>query len=270
MFLYKARIDAQIKRKYDQEMKLESEAYEILREAGQRNLKKSIEKAIRHLGRIDSEFQSADEFLRDLNSLGLTGGFGDVDQIVENIYTPFNDRLWIESQLQNAETIDDLEEILDYEDPGEGGFYDNLGVRGEQDHLVRQKLWKQDPGFVYSPIEWVDNASASPLRHSQHTHALSRYETPLVMKWEGLDPEAMYRIKVVYNGPFDIKIKCMTDEGIVIHDYIPKTKSEIMIYPVPVEATKDGMLELIWTQDAENNILRGVSVSEIWLQKEIL
>ena len=222
MMLYKARIDAQIKRKYDLEMQLESEAYKILENAGNTGIETAISQAKATLARIDSQFQTKEEFLHEISELGLTGKFGDLDEIADNIYTSFNDRYWIEKQLTKVKTIEDIQQIIHYEDSGEGGFYDNLGVEGKQPHLYRQISWQEDPGFVHSPIEWVDNAANSGFRHSQHTHALSRHETPLVMRWEGLEKEA----------------------------------------------TSDGTLQLHWTQDAdEENMYRGVSVSEIWLTK---
>jgi hypothetical protein len=156
---------------------------------------------------------------------------------------------------------------VNYENPGPGGFYDNLGVEGEQPHLFRQKSWAEDPGFVYSPIEWVDNKTNSDNRHSQHTHMLSRYNTPLMMRWENLDPNSEYEIMPVYNGPFDIKIKCEADQGILIHDFIEKTGSHINRFPIPAAAIKNGQLHLQWTQDP-TTLKRGVSLSEVWLVKK--
>ncbi|GAH36875.1 unnamed protein product, partial [marine sediment metagenome] len=145
------------------------------------------------------------------------------------------------------------------------GFYDNLGVVGEQPHLLRQKTWQQDPGFVYSPIEWLDHKPGSDRRHSQLTHATCRYGTPLLMRWEGLDRRAAYHINVVYRGPFGPQFTCKTDDGHLIHASRGNTDSTPVSYSIPQAATSDGVLGLQWQL---TNQVRGVSVTEIWLIKQ--
>ncbi len=97
----------------------------------------------------------------------------------------------------------DIDEILNWEDPGPGGFYDNLGVEGKQPHLVRQMQGKDDPGFVHSPIEYNFWDPDSWYRQSMLVCAITRYDTPLLMRYEGLDPAARYQLKILYTGPFD-------------------------------------------------------------------
>jgi len=267
MFLYKARIDAQIKRKYDAEMQAQKEVYEIISGSKETDIKTITDKVKQVFTKPDNEFQSQVDFLKELEAIGLTGKFGDINEIAENIYTPFNDKLWIISQLEQATKQEDLLKIVYYEKPGADCFYDNLGVEGEQPHLVRQKSWKTDPGFVYSPIEWVDEKTNTDKRHSQNTHMLSRYNTPLIMRWDGLDADSQYEIKPVYNGPFDIKIKCETSDGLLIHDFIEKTGEQINTFAIPPAAVHNGTLQIHWTQDKET-LKRGVSLSEIWLVKK--
>jgi hypothetical protein len=265
MFLYKAFLDAQVKRKYDAEMKCEEQAYEALKRARKTGVAKALSNARTALAKIDTEFQPKEAFKQELESWGLSDKFGDLNDVVYNIYTPLSDRKWIESQLEDAGSVDDIEKIINYEDPGPGGFYDNLGVAGEQPHLVRQKTWQEDPGFVYSPIEWVDSKAGSDLRHSQLTHAVCRYSTPLLMRWEELDPAATYHIDVVYRGPFDPQFTCKTDDGLLVHGVRGNTESEPVSYSIPPAATRDGVLGLQWQLANE---VRGVSVTEIWLMKD--
>jgi hypothetical protein len=264
LFLYKAFLDAQIKRKYDAEIKYEDQAYRALKRAKKTGVAKALSDARTALARIDTEFQSKAAFKQELESWGLSDKFGDFNDVLDNIYMPLSDRRWIESQLQSVTSVGDIEKIINYEDPGPGGFYDNLGVAGEQPHLVRQKTWDQDPGFVYSPIEWVDSKPGSDRRHSQLTHAVCRYSTPLLMRWELLDSAATYHIKVVYRGPFGPQFTCKTDDGLLVHGVRGSTESEPVKYNIPQAATTDGVLELQWEL---TNRVRGVSVTEIWLIK---
>jgi hypothetical protein len=260
MFLYKAFLDAQVKRKYDAEMRYEEQAYEALKRAEKTGVAKALSNARSALAK-----QSKEAFKQELESWGLSNKFGDLKKIVDNIYTPLSDRKWIEAQLEGVSTVEDIEKIINYEDAGPGGFYDNLGVAGEQPHLVRQKPWQEDPGFVYSPIEWVDSKAGSDRRHSQLTHAVCRYDTPLLMRWEELDSAATYHIKVVYRGPFGPQFTCTTDEGLLVHGVRGNTESEPVSYSIPPAATRDGVLGLEWQLA---NQVRGVSVTEIWLIKD--
>jgi len=265
LFLYKAFLDAQVKRKYDAEMQCERQAYEALKQAGTVGVATAVKNARAALAQIDKDFQTKAAFKQELQSCGLTDRLGDLDEVLDNIYSPLNDRKWLEKRLDGVTSIADIEKILNYEDPGPGGFYDNLGVAGEQPHLVRQKTWDQDPGFVHSPIEWVDHKPGSDRRHSQMTHATSRYDTPLLMRWEGLDAGATYHINVVYLGPFGPKFTCKTDDGRLIHGPRGNSDTTPVSYSVPPASTSDGVLELQWNL---TNEVRGVSVTEIWLTKD--
>lgn len=265
MFLYKAFIDAQVKRKYDAEMKYQRQAYKVLGEADKIGVAEAVNRARSSLAKIDTEFQSEEDFKKELKSWGLSEGFGELDEILDNIYSPLNDRRWLEARLDDVESLADISRIVDYEEAGPGGFYDNLGVAGEQPHLVRQKKWREDPGFVHSPIEWIDHKPGSKRRHSQMTHATCRYDTPLIMRWEGFDPEASYHIEVVYLGPFGPEFTCETNDGFVIHGPRGNTGTRPVSYSIPQASTSDGALELQWKLV---NRVRGVSVTEIWLKKD--
>lgn len=266
MFLCKARIDAQIKRKFDKETMLETEVYSLFRASSTKPIKQIQEETRNILERIEKEFQSKEEFLKELQDLGISNKYGDLNEVVNNIYTSFNDRYWISDELDKAKDYKDVINILNYKTVSDGEFYDDLGIKEEQNHLIKQQSWFNDPGFVYSPIDWVNTELDSKRKKSQLTHALTRYDTPLHMRWDKLDKKSNYIIKVVYNGPFGSKINCKTDDGILIHDFMHNPAKKIHIFSIPKSSTKDGILELHWTQD-KINITRGVSVSEIWLIK---
>lgn len=265
MFLTKAFIDAQVKRKYDAEMQYEQEAYEALQEADVVGVTTAVNNALAALAKIDTEFQSKADFKNEMLSWGLGAGYGDLDETLNSLYSSLTNRVWLEDRLASVSTLSDIDAVLNYEDAEPGGFYDNLGAQGKQPHLVRQMTWQEDPGFVHSPIEWNDHSPGSHLRQSQLCHATCRYDTPLLMRWEGLDPTATYHIEVVYLGPFGPKSMCETDDGYLIHGPRGNSGTTPVSYGIPSASTSDGVLQLQWQL---TNVVRGVSVTEIWLIKD--
>ena len=263
LLVNKAYVDDLIKRKYTAEMEYEAEAYEALRQAGTVGISTAIDNARSALSRVDREFQSREDFTQQLDAVGIAG-YDNLGDVLRDVYYGVNDRQWLEKRFNSVNSLEDIDEILNWEDPGPGGFYDNLGVDGKQPHLVRQKLWKDDPGFVYSPIEYNFWDADSEDRESMLTCAMTRYDTPLLMRYDGLDPTARYKLKMLYMGPFDSEMT-LDAEGHQIHGPRGETGPTPVFYPVPQAATSDGVLELKWELV---NIVRGPAVSELWLIKE--
>ena len=271
LFITRAYIDAQVVKKYSFENQLEIKAYEELKKASQDSVPEAIQNAKKQLARIDVEFISKEKMTEQMASLGLKR-YSDTNSTLDNLYHSLNNRQWLEVEFENILALDDkdkqlagINRIVNWEDPGPGGFYDNLGVVGKQPHLVRNKQWKDDPGFDYSPIEFNMHKPASPLRQSMLVSAFTRYNNPLVMRWKGLDKKAQYKMRVIYAGPFGPEMICETDEGLIVHSSIGNTGDEAVEYDIPVLATSDGILELRWKI---TNIVRGPSVSEIWIIKK--
>lgn len=130
-----------------------------------------------------------------------------------------------------------IDTIVNWEDPGPGGFYDNLGAVGEFSHVVYQRSREEAPSGNHTargkrefPNYKADLKTISAqgsqaeaanmvfkeevcaldqadlgrqeLRHSWQTQITTLYGTPLKMRYEGLDPNARYRLKVTYAGRF--------------------------------------------------------------------
>ncbi|MHC4213064.1 MAG: hypothetical protein ACYSWP_06795, partial [Planctomycetota bacterium] len=270
LHLYKAFIDAYIKRKYDLEIQLETQAYAKLKSANKTSVATAIKNARQILAKVDSQYPAKEQLKKELESWGLSR-FHELDKTLERLYYPLNDRRWLEAQFDKVLAIADtteqatrLDRIVNWEDAGPGGFYDNLGVEGEQPHLVRQKSWEQDPGFVHSPMEF--HRYDDEYRKSWMMTELARYDTPLLMRYAGLDKNAKYRLRVTYSGPFKPEMRLIADGRYEIHKPmgLPEQMRPIE-FEVPQGATSDGILELKWEL---TNVVRGSQVAEVWLIKE--
>ena len=191
---------------------------------------------------------------------------------------PLNDSLWLSKQFEAVLAMGDeesrrerIERILSWEDPGPGGFYDDLGNLTKQPHLVRQTTWREDPGFVNGPQEEhsksVDNATRRPedLRLSWLDQAQTLYGTPLKMRYDNLDPNARYMVRVTYAGRFRATMELWADGRHRIHGPLPQPDPIWPVeFDVPAEATKDGTLDLEWRLVSG----RGCQVAEVWLIKK--
>lgn len=188
--------------------------------------------------------------------------------VLDFLDVPLRNQEWIRARLNAAlqtnspDTVKAaIEEILRWEDPGPGGFYDDLGNPLKQPHLVRPKTWREDPGYVESVR--TDFAIPQPgYRQSWVHYAESLYGTPIVMKYTGLDPKARYFVRATYSGRYRPMMELWADDRYRVHGPEPTTvPPTIKEWPVPREATADGQLTLRWTRLSG----RGAQVSEVWL-----
>jgi len=173
---------------------------------------------------------------------------------------PLNNRLWLERRF--AETRGDpaeIDRILNWSDPGPGGFYDDLGDPARQPHLTR------GAASLEYRAQWP---------RSWWTYAESLYDDPLQMRYSGLDPAAQYRIRVVYAGDSPgRKIRLMAGAGlhpVEVHPLMLKPQPVRPVeFDIPRAATAAGELELSWYREAGlGGNGRGCQVAEVWLMKK--
>lgn len=197
---------------------------------------------------------------------------------LDTLEMPLNNRMWLFQtfavlKTQNPQDqIKGIQSILNWQNPGLGGFYDNLGIVNEQPHLLPGMGWKQDPLFLNSS----NNGFAEPfdpnnvLPYTWYSWAETYYDIPLELYYENLDSQVQYRVKVVYSGDaFDplSQLKLIADHTYQIHPYINKPLPIVPLeFPVPKEATSDGKLLLTWYPiPFRGGNGRACQVAEVWL-----
>jgi hypothetical protein len=160
----------------------------------------------------------------------------------------------------------------EWEDPGPGGYYDDLGDPARQPHLVREESYEQDPGHFRTPFSGFPRSywNYPDWRLSWHTVADIMYDAPIRLRYTGLDRRAQYKVRVVYGGEDNAgRVQRLVADK--IHELQPYTKlrgrlTERFEFPVPAAATSDGILELEWTrQPGLPGSGRGNQVAEVWL-----
>jgi hypothetical protein len=164
--------------------------------------------------------------------------------------------LWLERRFADSRTDPtETDSILNWTNPGPGGFYDDLGDPTRQPHLVRSSI-----SLEYRP-QWPK---------FWWTYAESFYDEPLQMRYTGLDPAAQYRTRVVYAGDSPgRKIRLMAG-ALEIHPLMLKPQPGRPVeFDIPHAATAQGELNLSWYREAGlGGNGRGCEVAEVWLIKK--
>jgi hypothetical protein len=284
--LYRAYHDAYVRDRLINETQLETEALSVLRRAPARGSTLAIDQAVELLDRSVTRPTSLDRRARagelaealfqsiqmQLSVPKYAAISEDRGATLDKIDLPLNNRVWLKQELAKARALGSevdrlkaIEAILNRTDPGPGGFYDDLGDPIRQPHLVRGPGFARDPAFLRSSIVGFGNRPDWPLAWCHNAQTL--YDEPLRMHYEGLDPQARYRIRVVYSGDtFRIRLSLKADE-LEVHPWLDKPDPvKPLEFDVPPAATSDGSVTFSWTvTPGRGGNGRGCQVAEVWL-----
>jgi hypothetical protein len=191
---------------------------------------------------------------------------------LDTVDVPLNNRVWLKARFaelrqttDEAERLKGIDAIVNWTDPGPGGFYDDLGNPTQQPHLVRGVGYAKDPAHLESSL--VGFSYRPAWRSSWWTHAESLVDAPLEMRYDSLDPAAQYKIRVVYAGDsLSTKIR-LSANGVEVHPLMAKPNPVRPVeFDIPKQATEKGTLELVWSREAGlGGNGRGTQVAEVWL-----
>ncbi|MBN1342398.1 MAG: hypothetical protein JXQ73_06945 [Phycisphaerae bacterium] len=196
---------------------------------------------------------------------------------LDTIDMPLNNRVWLEIRFAEIRRLSSerdrlvqLREIVNWTNPGPGGFYDDLGNLTRQPHLVRGLGFDKDPAYFQSSLVGFGARSMSYLKYpiSWWRNAESLQDAPLKMEYTNLDPTAQYKVRVVYAGDMpSVKIRMLADDRFEIHPLIRKpSPCKPLEFDIPAEATADGGLTLTWYRESGlGGNGRGCQVAEVWL-----
>jgi hypothetical protein len=167
-----------------------------------------------------------------------------------------------DARIRNAASM-----VIDYENPGAGGFYDNLGWPAEPEHLIHgSTLW----GFRPFP---------GPARFSHYNLAYSRGRSGrgVTLAYDHLDPSARYVIRISIRGrsgwqrgtskPPQLTEGLQAD-GQVLSDGFPVPVGEVTFqeFDLPAATTQDGKVEIALTASSE--AMPFTAALEVWLMQK--
>jgi hypothetical protein len=285
--LYRAYYDAYVRCRLLYETQLEDEAMAKLRQARSSGALLALDQAEKVLGRAlthrpaadwrarvfelaEALFQSIRMQLSVDRYQAISVGRG---ANLDTIDRPLNNRPWLVARFaeirqsdSEAERLRRIDAILNWTDPGPGGFYDDLGNPARQHHLVRGQGFSvtdgDDPAFFASPLTHFEDFPT--LRTSWKDQSMALYDAPLHLRYTGLDPQTRYRVRVVYGGG---PIRLTANDKWEVHPHLTKTYQPVE-FDVPAQATAAGTLDLRWYgQAGKGGPGRGCQVAEVWLMR---
>jgi len=199
---------------------------------------------------------------------------------------------WYKRQLQRAENAgsDEKRELLilitDYENPGEGGYYDNLGTFNHAPNVISG--YPYDHGQPYLG----EMLSEANLPNQRSMHFTQDEDQGVTLHYRDLDPEARYRIRFTFVRPWyqdryafrmNQKSQTIYADDLILADELelPLKMSDFFSFDIPPSVTRDG--EVIVRLERADNVARGdrvsieqwrnsggwgTLVSEVWLMKK--
>ena len=296
--LFRAYYDAYTRSRLVYETQLEDAAMARLRDAEKLGVRKAMTEAESILDRAVKEPVSGDlrarvfelseglfQSIRMQLSVPRYQAIGvDRGAALDTIDYPLNNRLWLKENFERigrlkteGERLRELGKVLNWSDPGPGGFYDDTGNISRQPHVVRGLPFAQDPASLRSSkvgfeegdvVDEPDEKPDGAMRFSWYDHAESLVDQPLRMRYTDLDPSARYRLRVMYVGDAPKRlIRLMANDRFEIHPLMQKPFPYRPVeFEVPIEATRGGVLELSWYREKGlGGNGRGCQVSEVWL-----
>jgi hypothetical protein len=193
---------------------------------------------------------------------------------LDGIDLGLNNRAWLKAQFAeirrmvgDSERLAAIDRILNWTNPGPGGFYDDLGDMTQQPRLLAGEGFEKDPEFRRTAL--MGSGPLIPdsgVRISWFNQAEVMWDGALRMRYPDLDPQARYRLRVVYGGD-RVSIGLRANGGIEIHPHRDKpAEMRPEEFDIPHDATRGGTLLLEWTrQPGAGGAGRGAQVAEVWL-----
>lgn len=257
----RSKYDAFIRRRVVYERGLEEQVNHTLSKAGIIGADSAMSKSLEILNLALKEPISP-ELRNDIETLGLAlfntiGLQTSVEKygahslnrgaIIDYLDLPMNNRFWLEDEFakiqkftSEEEKLKRLDEILNWENPGEGSYYDDIGTLDRSTHLVRGEGLNTDPLMERNPNPgfWYWDEGFNRLRLSW----LVSMDRPVAVVYEDIDVTADYDVHVTGYRVAEIQMNGEWIEPFIFSDEV----GSIVEYHVPGKAVKSRKLTLNW------------------------
>lgn len=296
MALYRAYFDATVRARLIHETALEATAMDALRSAPAAGAANAMARAEETLTQTLTQpaapawrtrtYQLAEALFQSIHLKLSVPLYRAIAQgrgaSLDTLDYPLNNRAWLTARFAAIRALDteparlaQLNEIVNWTNPGPGGYYDDLGNAAASPHLDRGVGAERDPAFLLTPLDGHFAAGVGtplPWRMSWVDFAWGLNDNNVTLNYTHLDPTAEYRVRVVYpDVRAKAKIRLVANGNVEIHPFIARaTPIAPVAFDVPASATAGGKLTLTWTREPGlGGNGSGCSISEVWLEKKV-
>jgi hypothetical protein len=217
--------------------------------------------------------------------------FGERNDGYFNLKHDFIGLGWLKRQLERARDTKNntreelLSQIVDYDNPGEGGFYDNLGTYNVAPNVVFGYPYDHGQPYVSQMLSEGNRASQRTMHFTQNE------DQGVTLHYSNLDTKAPYKVRFTFVRPWyqeryatrmnQKRQTIYADDVPIAKDVeLPLQMSDFFTYDIPAKATADGDLTIRLERSADvahgdrvsveqwrNSGGWGTLASEVWLIK---
>ena len=283
MNLLRAYYDAYTRSRLIYETKLEQDANLQLQQAGNAGADSAIRAATRILSNAVNAPVSVDDHahiialcealfksiclqtsVKKYQASGLERG-----AVLDFLDRPLNNKWWLEDEfkklidVKETEKVKALQVIANWENPGPGGFYDEVGNVANSVHEMKGESWIMDPMLHKSLNPGYDFSDDG--RSRKRLSWLTSMRWPQSMEYTVIDTAAAYTVRITGVGESLLKINGQR----VAPSHYERAQGAVKEFPVPESLVKQGKLILTWDDVNEDflNWRKQSRVSEVWLIK---
>lgn len=295
MYLQKGALDRYVQLSVRQQSDLQQEVEEMASLAlKNNNNKEPIEKALSLMENGLSENVEMQTLHKEAGKLGEESNilFGVRNDGYFNLDHDYIGLGWLKRQLDRAlsapknKRVELLAMITDYENPGVGGYYDNLGTANKAKNVSFGYPYDHGQPYVSQMLSEANRPSQRSMHFTQNE------DQGVTLDYRDLDPNANYTIRFTLVRPWfqeryaermNQKSESIYADDVLLADDIklPLQMGDFFTFEIPKTATKDGKLEIrfekspivangdrVYVEQWRNSGGWGTIVSEVWLIKE--
>jgi hypothetical protein len=181
---------------------------------------------------------------------------------------PLNNRWWLEDEFDKLAGLPDdaarlqrVHALANWESPGPGGFYDDLGHLAKSPHVIRGERLTTDPLMDRDPNPgywWWDTGFSRARLSWQVT-----MDQVIGLRYDGLDPSVRYVLRLTGYG----EAKPEADGFPLESTVYGKEIGELKEFPIPAEAIQDGtvIIRFVPLEEGRLNWRQQSRIAEAWL-----
>jgi hypothetical protein len=189
--------------------------------------------------------------------------------VLDFLDRPLNNRWWLEDEFRKIQALPEKDQvrallvIANWENPGPGSYYDEVGNVGKSVHEMKGEDWRMDPMLRKSLNPGYDFSDNGLSR--KRLSWLTNMRWPMGMEYTTIDTAASYTVRITGTGESLLKINGQR----VAPSHYGREPGDFKEFPVPQSLVRTGKLVLTWDDINEDflNWRKQSRVCEVWLIK---